>query len=72
MVRIKLISYLSTMMKWREKEFYVISPTKVGDLISIPLPDDRIIILINEKGGNFDSLVDNGDEVKIFPVVGGG
>ena len=72
MVRIKLVSYLSTMMKWREKEMNITKPTRVGDLISIPLPEDRIIILINEKGGNYDSLVSNDDEVKIFPVVGGG
>ncbi len=73
MVKIRLISYLSSIAGYREKIVQVDGPTKVRELISFPtLPEDRIIILVNERGAKLDSLVKDDDEIKVLPVVGGG
>lgn len=73
MVKIRLISYLSTIAGYKEKQIKVNVPTKIRELISFPtLPEDRIIILVNERGAKLDTLVQDEDEIKVLPVVGGG
>ena len=73
MVKIRLISYLSSIAGYREKQIELREPTKIRELISFPtLPEDRIIILVNERGAKLDTLVMDDDEIKVLPVVGGG
>lgn len=56
-----------------QKEISLETPTILRELVNFPnVPDEMIIVLINEKGGKMDSLISNRDEVKILPMVGGG
>jgi molybdopterin converting factor small subunit len=34
--------------------------------------DEAAIIFVNEKRAGLESLIQDGDEIKIFPVLGGG
>jgi sulfur carrier protein ThiS len=73
MVKIRLISYLSNIAGYKEKMIKLDEPTKIRELISFPtLPEDRIIILVNERGAKLDTIVRDSDEIKVLPVVGGG
>lgn len=73
MLRIRLVSTLKQVFEWTEKEFNLDQPTPIRELVDVSkFPEDRIIVLINEKGGKLDSLVSNTDEVKLLPVAGGG
>lgn len=61
------------MAGFQEKFFNLTSPVRLRDLIDFPtLGDDRLVVLINEKGSKLDDMVNNEDVVKILPVVGGG
>lgn len=43
----------------------------VMDRLGIP-PEKVTIIFINNKHGDFDSLLKNGDSLGLFPPIGGG
>jgi sulfur carrier protein ThiS len=73
MVTIRLVGYLKQMGGFKEKDFHIENPTTVRDLVSFPdYPDERIIVLINEKGATLDTMLDNSDQVKILPIASGG
>ncbi|MDH5402534.1 MAG: MoaD/ThiS family protein [Candidatus Heimdallarchaeota archaeon] len=73
MAIVRLIGYFSSIAGYSEKEFIIDQPIKVRDIVNFPnIPEERIIVLINEKGANLDSIINSTDYVKIFPVIGGG
>jgi molybdopterin converting factor small subunit len=45
---------------------------KLRDILEVEFPEDRSIVLINQKVGDFDSLIRNGDKVVIMPMISGG
>lgn len=73
MATIKCVSYLKNVAGFHEKSITLTEPTKLNEIVSFPeFDEDRIVVLINEKGGKMNSLIENGDYVKILPVTGGG
>ena len=40
--------------------------------LGIEFPEKRSIVLINQQVGNLDSLILNGDNVVIIPIISGG
>ncbi len=73
MVVIQAVSYLKDVVGFDEKSFIIDEPTKIRDLVSISkIPDERVIVLINERGGKLDNKVFADDKVVLLPVVGGG
>lgn len=73
MASIKLVGYLRKIGGFDVKQIRLTQPTPLNDLIVFPnFPNERLVILINEKGGKLHSLINDTDEVKILPVVGGG
>lgn len=70
---IRLVGYLKEIGGFHEKEFHLTKAVPLKDIISFPnLRNERFVVLINEKGASLDSFVENDDEIKILPVVGGG
>ena len=73
MASIKLVGYLKKIGGFEYKEVDLSEPTQLRELVTFSnFPENRLVILINEKGGKMNSLIQNTDEVKILPVVGGG
>ena len=55
------------------KEIEISSPTPLREIINLNLPDERIVVIINEtQGGTMDSLIKNEDYVMLSPLFGGG
>ncbi len=72
MVTIRLVSYLEKMAGFREKEIKIEEPTRVRDLIAFDLPDERLMVVVDDIGGDLDTVVDNDSRVVISPIFGGG
>lgn len=72
MVEIKFIGFIAEKMGAREMNISLKQPMKLQDMLEVELSKDRCIVLINHKRGSLDSLIKNGDQVKIMPVVSGG
>ena len=55
------------------KDIEISRPTPLRDLIDLNLPDERIVVIINEtQGGTMDSIIQNDDYVMLSPLFGGG
>ena len=73
MVTIRIISYLKEIAGYEEKSFKIDISTQIRELVSFPnIPDNRLVVLVNEKGARMDSYVTDDDRVVILPMVGGG
>ena len=73
LVKIKLVSSLKRIAGFDFKEIEISSPIPLREIIDLNLPDERIVVIINEtQGGNMDSLIKNDDYVMLSPLFGGG
>jgi molybdopterin converting factor small subunit len=72
MATLKFLGFLGDMAKTKEMEISIQKSRKLRDLLPVKLPEDRAIVLINQEGAGFDSLVHNDDTVLILPVISGG
>jgi len=73
MVKIIALGFLTKYVGGSVIEVKLDSPKRVRDILDIP-PEaqNRVIILVNNSPGNFDSIVDDDDTITIMPVIGGG
>ena len=76
MVRIRLMGAFTHLAKAREIEIKLESPKTADELLEEVIPrynefHDKII-LINGKPAKGSALVEEGDEVKVMPVLSGG
>ncbi|MCX7965569.1 MAG: MoaD/ThiS family protein, partial [Syntrophorhabdaceae bacterium] len=60
--------------RFSEKRYEVAQGTTVGELIKVlDIPYEQVsIIFVNGKHARFDTVLNDGDEVSIFPPIGGG
>ncbi|MCS7369189.1 MAG: MoaD/ThiS family protein [archaeon GBS-70-058] len=73
MVKIIALGFLTKYVGGSVIEVKLDSPKRVRDILDIP-PEaqNRVIILVNNSPGTFDSIVDDDDTITIMPVIGGG
>jgi sulfur carrier protein ThiS len=69
---LKPIGFLADLIHEQELIVQIQHPIKLRELISAQLPEEKIIILINQKKGTLDSYVNNEDNVLILPIISGG
>ena len=72
MAEFKFIGFIAEKMGAQGKKVSLKQPMKLRNILKVELSEDRCIILINHERGNLDSLIKNGDQVMILPVVSGG
>jgi molybdopterin converting factor small subunit len=72
MAELKFLGYLADKVGKRSQEVLLESPQRLRDLLSLPFPEQDIIILINQKVGNLDSMIQNEDRVVLMPMISGG
>ena len=72
LAQLKFFGYLADIVGTRAKGVSVDSPIPLRELLPSPFPETNIIILINEKAGNLDSLIKDEDSINIMPVLSGG
>ncbi|MCE7733677.1 MAG: MoaD/ThiS family protein [Candidatus Heimdallarchaeota archaeon] len=67
------MSSLKRIVGFDLKEIEISKPTPLREIIDLNLPDERIVVIINEtQGGTMDSIINNDDYVMLSPLFGGG
>jgi molybdopterin converting factor small subunit len=72
LAELKFFGYLADIVGARAKEVNLGKPLALRELLPSPFPETNIIILINQKVGHLDSLIDNDDSVVMMPILSGG
>jgi len=73
MVRIKYIGYLADLVGKRNEEIQVKSPVKIKNILKLKNVDmEELVVLVNGRAGNLDTIVSGDDEISILPVISGG
>jgi molybdopterin converting factor small subunit len=72
MAELKFLGYLADKAGKRNQEVLLEKPQRLRDLLPSPFPEQDIVILINQKVGNLDSMIQNEDRVVLMPMISGG
>ena len=72
MAELKFFGYLAEIVGARAKEMSLEKPVALREILPSRFPKTNIIILINQKVGNLDSLIKNEDSVVLMPILSGG
>ena len=72
MAELKFLGYLAEVVGARTKSLVLDKPTPLREILPSSFPEENVIVLIDKKVSNFDSLVENGNSIVIMPVLSGG
>lgn len=72
MAEFRFLGYLAEISGEKRMEISLENPKKLRDILKVKFPEDRSIVLINQRVGNFDSIIRNGDKVVIMSMISGG
>lgn len=72
MAEIKFLGYLAAVMGGRTKEVSLEHPRPLREILPQSFPDKDVVVLIDQKVGNLDSLVTNESFVILMPMISGG
>ncbi len=72
MAELKFLGYLAEVVGTRTKNLVLDKPTPLRKILPSSFPEEDVIILIDKKVGNFDSLIENGNSIVIMPMLSGG
>jgi molybdopterin converting factor small subunit len=72
MAELKFLGYLADKAGKRSQEVLLEKPQRLRDLLPSPFPEQDIVILINQKVGNLDSMIQDEDRVVLMPMISGG
>jgi hypothetical protein len=68
----KFLGYLAEVVGARTKNLVLEKPTPLRSILPSSFPERNVIILIDKKVGNFDSIIENGNSIIIMPMLSGG
>ena len=72
MAEFRFLGYLAEIFGEKRVEISLETPKKLRDILKVEFPENRCIVLINQRVGNFDSIIRNGDKVVIMSMISGG
>jgi molybdopterin converting factor small subunit len=72
MAEFRFLGYLAEIYGKKRERISLENPRKLREILGIEFPENRSIVLINGRVGNFDSLIRNEDKVVIMPMISGG
>ena len=72
MAEFRFLGYLAEIYGEKNVEISLENPRRLRDILGVEFPEDRSIVLINQRVGNFDSVIRDGDKVVIMPMISGG
>jgi molybdopterin converting factor small subunit len=72
MAQLKFLGYLAEVAGGRTREITLKEPTRLREMLPKSFPEENIIILIDDKAGTLDSVIQNGNSVLVMPVLSGG
>jgi hypothetical protein len=72
LAELKFLGYLAEVVGTRTKTLVLDKPTPLRRILPSSFPEENVIILIDKKVGNFDSLIENANSIVIMPILSGG
>lgn len=72
MAELKFLGYLSKVVGTRVENLVLEKPTPLRKVLPSSFPEKDIIILIDNKVGDLDSLIRNENSVILMPILSGG
>ena len=72
MAEFKFLGYLAEVVGARTKNLVLEKPTPLREILPSPFPEENVVILIDQKVGSFDSIIEDGNSIVIMPVLSGG
>jgi len=72
LAELKFLGYLAEVVGARTKNLVLDNPTPLRKILPSSFPEENVIILIDKKVGNFDSLIENENSIVIMPMLSGG
>jgi molybdopterin converting factor small subunit len=72
LAELKFLGYLAEVVGTRTKNLVLDKPTPLRRILPSSFPQENVIILIDKKVGNFDSLIENANSIVIMPMLSGG
>ena len=72
MAQLKFLGYLAEVAGGRTREVTLKEPTRLREMLPQPFPEENIIILIDDKVGTLESVIQNGSSIVFMPILSGG
>ena len=72
MAELKFLGYLAEIAGAREKILVLDKPMPLRRVLPPSFPEKNVIILIDKKVGNLDSVIENESSVILMPMLSGG
>ena len=72
MAQLKFLGYLAEAAGGRTREVILKEPTRLREMLPQSFPEGNIIILIDDKAGTLESVIQNESSVVFMPVLSGG
>ena len=72
MAELKFLGYLAEIAGAREKTLVLDKPMLLRKVLPSSFPEKNVIILIDKKVGNLDSVIENESSVILMPMLSGG
>jgi molybdopterin converting factor small subunit len=72
LAELKFLGYLSKVVGTREENLVLDKPTPLRKVLPPSFPEKDIIVLIDNKVGDLDSLIRNENSVILMPILSGG
>jgi len=69
---LKFLGYLAEIAGTREKNLVLDKPIPLRRILPPSFPEENVIILIDKRAGNLDSVIENESSVIIMPMLSGG
>jgi len=72
LAELKFLGYLAEIAGTREKNLVLDKPMPLRKVLPSSFPEENVIILIDKRVGNFDSVIENESSVILMPMLSGG
>ncbi len=72
MAELRFLGFLADVAGVRVKHLVLEKPTPLREILPPSFPDKNIIILIDQKMGNLDTLIEEENLVLLMPILSGG
>jgi len=72
MAQLKFLGYLAEVAGCRTREVTLKEPTRLREMLPQSFPEENIIILIDDKVGTLESVIQNESSVVFMPILSGG
>jgi molybdopterin converting factor small subunit len=72
LAELKFLGYLAEIAGAREKILVLDKPMLLRKVLPSSFPEKNVIILIDKRVGNLDSVIENESSIIIMPMLSGG